>query len=99
MNQAHGDYRHEWQKRARQSMIRRVRKGDVRYARKMTHSRTVIVMEHEGRELAFLYSNASQQILSFLSLEAPEVAEWAAKKAQPAKPVRRLSFRVEGAHR
>jgi hypothetical protein len=59
---------------ARQSMIRRVRKGDVKYARKLTNSRTVIVLDHEGGEWAFLYSNASKEIIRFLGPDAPEIA-------------------------
>ena len=39
----------EVDKQMRQSLIRRVRKGDVKYARKLTNSRTVIVLDHEGR--------------------------------------------------
>jgi hypothetical protein len=61
-------------KPARQSLIRRVWKGDVKYARKLTHSRTVIVLDYEGREIA--------EIISFLSPDAPETAEW--RRAQSA---------------
>jgi hypothetical protein len=90
-------------KLARQSMIRRVHKGDVRYSRKLTNSRTVIVLEYEGRELAFLYSSASGEIISFLTPDAPEVAEWGqlrrGREAALAKPIRRPCFRVEGTHR
>ena len=32
-------------KQVRQTLIRRVRKGDVKYARKLTNSRTVIVLD------------------------------------------------------
>lgn len=63
-------------KAARQSMIRRVRKGDVKYARKLTNSRTVIVLDYEGGERAFLYSSATKEILRFLGPDAPEIAEW-----------------------
>jgi hypothetical protein len=63
-------------KQMRQSLIRRVRKGDVKYARKLTNSRTVIVLDYEGREMAFLYSCASKEIISFLSADAPETADW-----------------------
>ena len=67
-------------KQIRQSLIRRVWKGDVKYARKLTHSRTVIVLDHDGREIAFLYSSAHKEIISFLSPDAPETAEWRAAK-------------------
>ena len=36
-------------KQARQTLIRRVQKGDVKYARKLTNSRTVIVLDYAGR--------------------------------------------------
>jgi hypothetical protein len=57
-------------KQERQDMIRRMRRGDVKYARKLTRSRTVIVLDYRGSEMAFLYSNASKRIIRFL---APEV--------------------------
>jgi hypothetical protein len=63
-------------KLARQSMIRRVRKGDVKYACKLTNSRTVIVLDHEGGERAFLYSSATKEIICFLGPNAPEIAGW-----------------------
>jgi hypothetical protein len=63
-------------KLTRLALIRRVRKGDVKYARRLTNSRTVIVLDHDGSEMAFLYSSASKEIISFLSPEAPETAEW-----------------------
>ena len=52
-------------KQVRQSLIRRVRKGDVKYARKLTNSRTVIVLDYDGGEMAFLYSSATKEIISF----------------------------------
>ncbi len=82
---------------ARKSMISRVRKGDVKYARKLTNSRTVIVLDHEGGEMAFLYSSASKEIISFLSPNAPEIAEWLRKPPVPL--VRRPCCRQECAHR
>jgi hypothetical protein len=63
-------------KQMRQSLIRRVWKGDVKYARKLTNSRTVVVLDYEGRELVFLYSNAHKEIIGFLPPDAPEAAEW-----------------------
>ena len=57
-------------KQARQILIRRVHKGDVKYARKLTNSRTVIVLDYEGGEIAFLYSSASKEIISFLAPDA-----------------------------
>ena len=71
-------------KQARQTLIRRVRKGDVKYARKLTTSRTVIVLDYEGGELAFLYSNAAKDIISFLGPDAPETADW--RRSQSAPP-------------
>jgi len=63
-------------KLVRQTLIRRVRKGDVKYARKVTNSRTVIVLEYAGLEIAFIYSNATKEIISFLGPNAPETADW-----------------------
>ena len=63
-------------KQIRQSLIRRVWKGDVKYARKLTNSRTVIVLDYDGREMSFLYSNAQKEIIAFLAPDAPETAEW-----------------------
>lgn len=63
-------------KEVRQDLIRRVWKGDVKYARKLTGSRTVIVLDFAGDELAFLYSSATRDIISLLPRDAPEIAEW-----------------------
>ncbi len=60
----------------RAALIQRVHKGDVKYARKLTHSRTLIVLDHHGVELAFVYSSASKKIISFL---APDTAQEAAR--------------------
>jgi hypothetical protein len=84
-------------KQMRQSLIRRVWKGDVKYARKITNSRTVIVLDHDGREIAFLYSSTHKQIISFLSSDAPETAEWrCGRSAAVTGPARR---RREGVRR
>ena len=53
-------------------LLQRVRSGDIQYARKLTHTRTLIVLEHAGHELAFIYSSREKRILSFLS--APVLA-------------------------
>jgi hypothetical protein len=76
-------------KQIRQSLIRRVWKGDVKYARKLTHSRTVVVLDYEGRELVFLYSNAHKEIISFLPPDAPETAEWRRSQSAVKEPRRR----------
>jgi hypothetical protein len=77
-------------KQIRQSLIRRVWKGDVKYARKLTNTRTVIVLDYDGREMAFLYSNAHKEIISFLAPDAPETAEWRrAQSTAKAGPARR----------
>jgi hypothetical protein len=72
-------------KQALQTLIRRVRKGDVKYARKLTNSRTVIVLDYDGNEVAFLYSSATKEIISFLAPDAQETAEW--RRSQSAPPV------------
>jgi hypothetical protein len=84
-------------KQIRQSLIRRVWKGDVKYARKLTHSRTVIVLDYEGRELVFLYSNVHKEIISFLAPDAPETAEW--RRAQSAVTTTAARRRHEGVRR
>jgi hypothetical protein len=63
-------------------LIRRVTKGDVKYARKVTNSRTVVVLDYDGREMTFLYSSAIKDIVTFLPPDAPETAEW--RRSQPA---------------
>ncbi len=63
-------------KRLRHDLLRRVHAGDVQYARKLTHSRTVIVLRAGGEELAFLYSSRSKRIVCFLPPGAPETAQW-----------------------
>ena len=63
-------------KQVRREVVCRVARGDVKYARKITHSRTVIVLDFAGGEMAFLYSNATKEILSFLAPDAPEIADW-----------------------
>jgi len=63
-------------KMVRQSLIRRVQKGDVKYARKLTNSRTVIVLDYARGEIAFLYSSTTKEIVSFLPADAPEIADW-----------------------
>jgi hypothetical protein len=63
-------------KMVRQSLIRRVQKGDVKYARKLTNSRTVIVLDFAHGEMAFLYSSTTKEIVSFLPADAPEIAGW-----------------------
>jgi hypothetical protein len=76
-------------KNIRQSLIRRVWKGDVKYARKLTNSRTVIVLDYDGREVSFLYCSRQKEIISFLSPDAPETAEWRRGQATVKAPVRR----------
>ena len=77
-------------KQIRQSLIRRVWKGDVKYAHKLTNTRTVIVLDHDGGEMSFLYSNVRKEIISFLSPDAPETAEWRrAQSKVEASPARR----------
>ncbi len=68
----------------RQSLIRRVQKGDVKYAHRLTNSRTAIVLDYAEGELAFLYSSATKEIIGFLPPDAPEIAPWRRlNEAQP----------------
>jgi hypothetical protein len=52
------------------ALVRRVHKGDVKYARKLTNSRTMIVLDYDDAELTFVYSSASKKIISFLAPDA-----------------------------
>jgi hypothetical protein len=81
-------------KLARQTLIRRVQKGDVKYARRLTNSRTVIVLDYAQGEMAFLYSSATKEIVCFLPPDAPEIAAWRRSQAE-------LAFRrgPDGAHK
>jgi hypothetical protein len=79
-------------KQIRQSLIRRVWKGDVKYARKLSNSRTVIVLDYDGREMSFLYSSRQKEIIAFLSPDAPETAEWRYRQS-PVKNARRWGVR------
>lgn len=63
-------------KAARQTLVERVQNGDVRYARRLTRSRTVVVLEYAGQEIALIYSSASKEIISFLPLDAAELEGW-----------------------
>jgi hypothetical protein len=66
----------------RKNLIRRVWKGEVKYARRLTCSRTVIVLDYNGEEIAFLYSGTSKEIVSFLAPDAPEIAAWRRAQAE-----------------
>jgi hypothetical protein len=63
-------------KAANKTLVERVQSGDVRYARRLTRSRTVVVLEYAGQEIAFIYSSASKEIISFLPLDAAELEGW-----------------------
>ena len=63
-------------KAARQTLVQKVQNGDVRYARRLTRSRTVVVLEYAGQEIAFIYSGAEEAIVTFLPLDAAELEGW-----------------------
>jgi hypothetical protein len=63
-------------KLARRSLIRKVQSGEVHYARKLSHSRTVIVADYAGMEVTFIYCGRTKSILTFLPAEARETAAW-----------------------
>ena len=63
-------------KLARRTLIRKVQTGDVRFARKLTNSRTVVVAEYAGVEVTFIYCGKIKGILTFLPANARETAEW-----------------------
>jgi hypothetical protein len=72
-------------KQVRQDLMSRVQKGDVKYARKLTHSRTVIVLDYAGGEIAFVYSSAAKEILCFLGPDAAEMKGWRNSQAAAAR--------------
>ena len=80
----------------RQALIHRVSNGDVKYARKVTNTRTVIVLEHDGGEMAFIYSNATKEIVSFLGPDAPETADWRCSQSTALALFRGPPLRHEG---
>ena len=86
-------------KLVRQTLIRRVSKGDVCYARKVTTSRTVIVLEYAGTEMAFIYSSATKEIISFLGPDAPETADWRHSQSAVLTLIRPGPLRPEGTRR
>ncbi len=83
-------------KLVRQELVRRVQKGDVKYARRLTHSRTVIVLDYAGEERAFLYSRAAKEILCFLPPNAPETADWRRSEAAGRKLFPRRAGKAKG---
>ncbi len=65
----------------RHHLVERVLCGDVTYARRITRSRTAIVLNYAGQPMAFLYSSESKEIICFLPLDAAEIEGW--RGAQP----------------
>jgi hypothetical protein len=80
--QAFARYGLELGKQVRLDLLHRVHNGDVKYARMLTRSRTVIVLDHLGAEIAFIYSNVHREIISFLAADARETAEWRKEKRE-----------------
>jgi hypothetical protein len=72
-------------KQVRRDLIRRVKVGDVKYACKVTNSRTVIVLDYAGGEMAFLYNNTTKEILCFLGPDAAETKGWRNSQAAAAR--------------
>lgn len=77
-------------KLVRRELIRKVQAGDVKFARRLTHSRTVIVTDYAGLELTFLYSGTHKEIVTFLPSEARETAEWRESRTSAAAVSGRL---------
>lgn len=71
-------------KLARRELIRKVQAGEIKFARRLTHSRTVVVADYAGLELTFLYSGAHKEIVTFLPAGARETAEWRESRARAA---------------
>jgi hypothetical protein len=70
----------------RRALIRKVQTGEVKFAHKITHSRTVIVADYAGIEVTFLYNGARKEILTFLPHDARETAEWRQSHRRPCVP-------------
>jgi hypothetical protein len=86
-------------KQVRRDLIHRVRTGDVKYARKLTRSRTVIVLDYAGSEMAFVYSSAAREVISFLAPDAPETADWRDSQSVALALFTPRAFRQERASR
>lgn len=76
-------------KQVRRALIHQVQTGEVKFARKLTHSRTVIVTEYAGLELTFLYNGVRKEIVTFLPADARETAEWRQSGNNPSRVNRR----------
>lgn len=72
-------------KLVRRALIHQVQTGEVKFARKLTHSRTVIVTEYAGMELVFLYNGIRKEIVTFLPADAREAAEWRQSSNNPGR--------------
>jgi hypothetical protein len=77
-------------KQARRALIRKVQSGEVKYIRKLTHSRTVIVTDYAGVELTFIYSGALKSIVTFLPPDADETTAWRETRQKNAHAVTAL---------
>jgi hypothetical protein len=84
-------------KQVRRDLIRRVNKGDVKYARKLTSSRTVIVLDYADGEISFVYSSATKEILCFLGPDAAEMKDWRNSQAAVTRLFEARPLRDDGA--
>ena len=70
-------------KLARQTLIRQeYRQGMSDITTGLTNSRTVIVLDYAQGEMAFLYSSATKEIVSFCRPDAPEMPAWRRSQAE-----------------
>jgi hypothetical protein len=72
-------------KRDRHALVRKVQAGEIKFAHKLTNSRTVVVAEHAGVDVTFIYCRRNKGILTFLPPDARETAAWRAScsESQP----------------
>lgn len=73
-------------KAARRMLIRKVQTGEVKFSRRITRSRTVVVVDYAGVEVTFLYNRARKEILTFLPRDARETAEWRQSRRRASLP-------------
>jgi hypothetical protein len=63
-------------KLVRRELIHKVQAGEVKFARRLTCSRTVIVADYGDLEVTFLYSGTRKEIVTFLPADAKETEDW-----------------------
>jgi hypothetical protein len=57
-------------------LLQHVRTGDIKFARRLTRSLTVIVLDHNGEELTVLYSSTRKKIVKLLPAGAADSPQY-----------------------